>query len=204
MLFMNEKENHFKIRSKQKRVGKLYNPVALSLPVFWNSNKNGHDINAWNAAHAPNVFYSGCSWAGLSSAAAQPDLSLSPQNGMYVLESSSTTDHQPLLKKLAWPNRSKAQLLSDNLLTNYPFNTQWLIYLFFILILPSLTFSRWVLLALLPWELCRWMQEVGTCHCCRTSRSQPEAMSCALNIGTWHLLKAAFFFAFAQDPDYRN
>lgn len=77
MLFMTEKKNHFKIRSKQKRVGKLYNPVALSLPVFWNSNKDGHDINAWNAAHAPNVFYSGCSWAGISSAAAQPDLSLS-------------------------------------------------------------------------------------------------------------------------------
>lgn len=45
MLFMTEK-NHFKIRNKQKRDRELYNPVALSLPVFCNSNKNSHDNSA--------------------------------------------------------------------------------------------------------------------------------------------------------------
>lgn len=78
---------------------------------------------------------------------------------------------------------------------NYPLNTQWLIYLFFIAIISSLTFPRWVPWDLLPWELCRWMQEVGTCHCSRTSRSQPKAMSCALNIGTWHIFEAKAAFS---------
>lgn len=46
-----------------------------------------------------------------------------PQNKMYAHERSSLTADQPLLKKLAWPNRWKSQLLSSNLLANYPFHT---------------------------------------------------------------------------------
>lgn len=43
-------------------------------------------------------------------------------------------------RKTGLTKQINAQLLSGNLLTNYPFNTQWLIYLFFIIIISSLTF----------------------------------------------------------------
>lgn len=44
MLFTTEK-NNFKIKNKQETPREVYNPFALSLPVFWNINKNIHDMN---------------------------------------------------------------------------------------------------------------------------------------------------------------
>lgn len=76
--------------------------------------------------HMPPCFYSGCSQAGLSSAAAQPDLSLSQlpteqdvcTGKIKYYRPSATPEKTTLTKQI------NAQLPSGNLLTNYPFNTQ--------------------------------------------------------------------------------
>lgn len=155
----------------------------------------------------PKCFYSGCSQAGLSSTAAQPDLSLSQlptEQDVYTGEikyyrPSATPYSTGLTKQI------KALLLSGNLLTDYPFNMQWLIYLSFIVII-SLTFPRWVPAALLPWELCRWMQEITALSLLQDQ--QVSAWSHELCIQYWHIVsfwgKSSFFLVFAQDLDYRN
>lgn len=55
MLFMIEKKNHSKIRNKQKKAGKLYNPVALSLPVFETATETAM-TSVFKMQHMPQMF----------------------------------------------------------------------------------------------------------------------------------------------------
>lgn len=100
---MTGKKNHFKIRNNQERAGELYNPVALSLPVFWNGNKTA-TTSMFKMQHMPQMFLQWlftsrvklyCSVARFITSASYP------QNETYVPERSSIIDYQPLLKKLA-------------------------------------------------------------------------------------------------------